>query len=138
MKAASQALVLVATLFAFSIATSRAGDLTSLLREAQDGNLRAELHVSGYYFNRAGDDLLNGNPLQQRLDNNRSLYWLMKSARGGYPPAESTLGGDYLEGMGIQQSCARALYWLHRAATAGYVRARQFLNKPSMMGGCEG
>ncbi len=137
MKAASQAMVPVATLFVFSIVTGRAGDLSSLVREAQGGNLSAKLHVSGYYFNRAGDDLLDGNLLQQRLDKNRSLYWLMKSARGGYPPAESTLGGDYLEGMGIQQSCARGLYWLRRAAAAGYVRARQFLNKPDMMGSCE-
>ena len=138
MKTIGNFLALIATLFFFSTTTSHAWDLNLLLRQAQSGNLKAEAHLSAYYFNQAGMDAFNRNPLQQRLDNNRSFYWLMKSARGGYPSAEDALGFDYLTGTGIQQNCSKALYWLHKSAAQGYVRAQRLLHQPSMMGACEG
>jgi TPR repeat protein len=129
-------LALIAALLFFSPTASNARDLNSLLAKAKAGNLKAELDLSGYYFNQAGIDAFDGNPWQQRLDNNSNFYWLMKSAFGGYPPAEDTLGADYLEGMGIQKNCSRALYWLHKSATQGYVRAQKLLDTPSIMGAC--
>jgi len=88
MKTIGHFFALIATLFLFSTTTSHAWDLNLLLNQAQSGNLKAEFQLSAYYFNQAGMDAFNGNPLQQRLDNNSNFYWLMKSARGGYPPAE--------------------------------------------------
>ena len=133
-----QRLILAVALFLFSATASHASSLASLLAKAKAGNPKAELDLSGHYFNRAGMDALHNDPLQQQRDNRRNFYWLMKSAKSGYAPAEDALGFDYLTGMGIQRNCSQALYWLHKSAAQGYVRAQRLLHAPSMMGACGG
>lgn len=52
-------------------------------------------------------------------------YWLHKSAKKGYLPAEIAFGNSYLSGLGLPYNVQKARFWLLKAARKGNATAEE-------------
>ncbi len=52
-------------------------------------------------------------------------YWLHKSAKKGYLPAETAFGNSYLSGLGLPYNVQKARFWLLKAAQKGNATAEE-------------
>ena len=61
-------------------------------------------------------------------DNKKALYWHEKSAKQGFPLAQSILAEMYQTGEGgVLKDNKKALYWYEKSAKQGFPRAQSVL-----------
>ena len=66
----------------------------------------------GYYF------------LKKEGNTTRALYWIGKSAKQSFAPAQSVLGWMYNSGIGVKQNFPEAYKWYDKAAKQGDISAQ--------------
>lgn len=118
---------------------------TELLKEAEAGNVDAQVYLSGLYFNGQGVEkdpdkafkwtlsaaeqghafaqFNTGNLYQRGLgttaDMNKAVEWFEKSARQGNTQAQMTLGHLYSSGKSIAKDKEKAYLWYYHASVLG-------------------
>jgi TPR repeat protein len=78
-------------------------------KAANKGNLRAQLYLSDYYAERGNFD--------------NSMFWLKRSAEGGFPRAIVRLGVCYAVGDGVEKDMDMATELFMKAVEQGYTWA---------------
>lgn len=66
----------------------------------------------------------NGDVSRSGASNKKSLSWLSKAAKAGFPIAQRELGELYILGTGVDFNSDTGLDWLARAAQSDYPVAR--------------
>ena len=100
-------------------------DFETILANANEGNLRAQVKVARMYDNGDG---VEKSPV-------RAVSWTRKAAIKGDPEAETMLGLAYARGIGgLGKSLLEARKWFTKAAENGDVNAMQFLSGMIMDG----
>lgn len=117
------ALMLACALSTFGSAFCFAGgaiaaDSSALLKKAVRGNAEAaQMLKQAADKGDSAAEYAYATYLLYKGDKKNSTAWLMKSARHGYPQAESDLGTYYTVGTnGVPKDPQKAFYWLKKAA----------------------
>jgi TPR repeat protein len=89
-----------------ALASTAAAPVSGDLAAAERGDAAAQFRAALMYGHGSGVPI---NPTM-------ALYWLTKSANGGYPPAQTAIGEAYLSGVGEPKDLAQAQVWMRKAA----------------------
>lgn len=90
-------------------------------RAARNGSAEAAYALAALYR----DSLIvdeNGETTREK-----SFFWMLESAVGGWTQAQYEVAVYYYEGKGVAPDSAKALAWLERAAENNHVLAQRFL-----------
>lgn len=87
----------------------------SALKEANEGNARAQYRVSQYLADGVG----------VAPNSSESLMWLTKSAAGGYDAAQFEMGERYRSGLNVRQDDMKAEALYRKAAAQGHEAAQR-------------
>ena len=88
--------------------------INQLKKMAKAGNSKAEYKLAEYYSDNMSDN---------KGYWSKYVFWLKKSATGGYAAAEFEVGSDYVFG----KNYPKAAYWLKKSAVQGNVYAEGLL-----------
>ena len=94
-------------------ASHDAGDLESLRKSAEHGDVKAQLAL--------GDKYCTGDGVTR--DYREAREWYLKAAEQGSAEAQNSLGHMYDAGRGVRQDYAEALRWYRKAADQGNAAA---------------
>lgn len=130
-------------------------ELISLQKQADEGNISAQVALARHYetgrkapldyaealkwYHRAadqgdvaaqgsiGDMYFNGRGVN--IDYTEAVNWYRKAADQGDAAGQGILGYMYEQGLGLTQDYAEAARWYHKAAAQGNAMAQAFLGK---------
>ena len=86
-----------------------AQELAALQAKAERGDAAAQYKLADYHFSKINDD--------------EGHKWLRKSAEGGNPDAQNSLGFRHLIGRGVPEDVAEGRKWLKKAAEQAHSAA---------------
>lgn len=103
-----------------------ADEIPVLEHRAKSGNVIAQTTLGVIY--REGVEKTTeqgtGRTFRSKANNTKSLYWLMRAAKAGFPMAQVEVGEMHYIGQGVDRNLAKARMWYEKAAEANYPRAR--------------
>jgi uncharacterized protein len=97
---------------------------SQLQKEAEQGNVQAQYHLGGAYYNGSG---VAKDPVE-------GAKWLLKAAERGHIQAQCDLGFMYQKGFGVEQSYQDTLKWYRMAAEQGDALAQHNLGSLNAKG----
>ena len=87
-----------------------AADMATLTRQAQSGDVAAQLDLADEYYKRG--------------NHAKAFEWTTKAANQGFADAQFGLGVLYHNGHGVSQDYQKAVEWITKAANQGHAAAQ--------------
>lgn len=103
-------LATIILLLTFPFSTSTAGSIDSLLQQAENGSIEAQLN--------AGDAYRYGQGVKKDLA--KAFQWFLKAAESGNPVAQVRVGYLLEKGLGVKKNLDQAANWYKKSAEQGY------------------
>ena len=100
-------------LLSVSAADMATADMATLTRQAQNGDVAAQLDLADEYYKRG--------------NHAKAFEWTTKAANQGFADAQFGLGVLYHNGHGVRQDYQKAVEWYTKAANQGHEYAQGIL-----------
>ena len=100
-------------LLSMSAADMATADMATLTRQAQNGDVAAQLDLADEYYKRG--------------NHAKAFEWTTKAANQGFADAQFGLGVLYHNGHGVRQDYQKAVEWYTKAANQGHEYAQGIL-----------